>query len=142
MSEMNNQQVEKVSVSQEQLDVLDQLLKPEVQASLTTLVDNLPKLAEMTTLLTKAYEFATSVATDETLKNDTVAAVTEMASPVVGTAKSIAQTAIEAKDRADETTETVGVFGMLKMLKDPQVQAALRFANSFLQVAAERKATK
>ena len=44
MSEMNNQQVEKVSVTQEQLDVLDQLLKPEVQASLTTLVDNLPKL--------------------------------------------------------------------------------------------------
>ena len=30
MSEMNNQQVEKVSVTQEQLDVLDQLLKPEV----------------------------------------------------------------------------------------------------------------
>lgn len=72
MSEMNNQQVEKVAVTQEQLDVLDQLLKPEVQASLTTLVDNLPKLAEMTTLLTKTYEFATSVATDETLKNDTV----------------------------------------------------------------------
>lgn len=138
MSEMNNQ-VEKASVSQEQLDVLDQLLKPEVQASLTTLVDNLPKLAEMTTLLTKAYDFATAVATDETLKNDTVAAVTEMASPVVDTAKSLAQTAIEAKDRAEVTTETVGVFGLLKMLKDPQVQGALRFANAFLAVAAEKK---
>ena len=142
MSEMNNQQVEKVAVTQEQLDVLDQLLKPEVQASLTTLVDNLPKLAEMTTLLTKAYDFATSVATDETLKNDTVAAVTEMASPVVGTAKSLAQTAIEAKDRAEVNNETVGVFGLLKMLKDPQVQGALRFANAFLQVASERKQMK
>lgn len=142
MSEMNNQQVEKVAVTQEQLDVLDQLLKPEVQASLTTLVDNLPKLAEMTTLLTKTYDFVTSVATDETLKNDTVAAVTEMASPVVGTAKSLAQTAIEAKDRAEVSNETVGVFGLLKMLKDPQVQGALRFANAFLQVASERKQMK
>ena len=142
MSEMNNQQVEKVSVTQEQLDVLDQLLKPEVQASLTTLVDNLPKLAEMTTLLTKAYDFANSIATDETLKNDTVNAVSEMAAPVVGTAKSLAQTAIEAKDRAEVSSETVGVFGLLKMIKDPQVQGALRFVNSFLQVAAERKANK
>lgn len=142
MSEMNNQQVEKVSVTQEQLDVLDQLLKPEVQASLNTLMENLPKLAEMTTLLTKSFDFAQSVATDETLKNDTVSAVTEMAGPVVGTAKSIAQTAIEAKERAEESTETIGIFGLMKMLKDPQVQGVLRFANSFLQVSAERKANK
>lgn len=139
MSEMNN---EKVSVTQEQLDVLDQLLKPEVQASLTTLVDNLPKLAEMTTLLTKSFDFAQSVATDETLKNDTVSAVTEMAAPVVGTAKSLARTAIEAKDRAEESTETVGIFGLMKMLKDPQVQGVLRFANAFLQVNAENKANR
>ena len=141
MSETNNQQVE-VSVTQEQLDVLDQLLKPEVQASLTTLVDNLPKLAEMTTLLTKSYEFAQAVATDETLKGDTVSAITEMASPVVGTAKSLAQTAIEAKDRADESQETIGIFGLMKMLKDPQVQSVFRFANAFLQVNAERQANK
>ncbi|OCS83537.1 DUF1641 domain-containing protein [Caryophanon tenue] len=141
MSETKNQQVE-VSVTPEQLDVLDQLLKPEVQASLTTLVDNLPKLAEMTTLLTKSYEFAQAVATDETLKNDTVSAVTEMAAPVVGTAKSLAQTAIEAKDRADESQETIGIFGLMKMLKDPQVQNAFRFFNAFLQVNAERQANK
>ncbi|OCS94246.1 DUF1641 domain-containing protein [Caryophanon latum] len=141
MSETNNQQVE-VSVTQEQLDVLDQLLKPEVQASLTTLVDNLPKLAEMTTLLTKSYEFAQAVATDETLKGDTVSAISEMASPVVGTAKSLAQTAIEAKDRADESQETIGIFGLMKMLKDPQVQSVFRFANAFLQVNAERQANK
>ena len=133
---------EKLSVSQEQLDVLDQLLKPEVQESLSTLIDNLPKLAEMTTLLTKSYEFATAIATDDTLKSDTVAAVTEMASPVVGAAKSVAQTAIEAKDRAEVSNETVGLFGLLKMLKDPQVQGVLRFANAFLQVSAERKENK
>nr|MCX3330245.1 DUF1641 domain-containing protein [Bacillus pacificus] len=35
-----------VSVSQGQQDLIDQLLKPEVQESLTALVDQLPKLTE------------------------------------------------------------------------------------------------
>lgn len=136
MSETNNQA--QLSVSQEQLDLLDQLLKPEVQQSLTILVEQLPKLAELTTILTKSYDFVQTLATDETLKNDTVSAVTEMASPVVDGAKSLAQTAIEAKDRADESNETVGLFGLIKMLKDPQVQSVFRFANAFLQVSAEK----
>lgn len=139
MSETKNQpQTEQLTVSQEQLDVLDQLLKPEVQESLTTLVEQLPKLTEMMTLLTKSYEFAQSVATDDVLKNDTVSAVTEIAGPVVGSAKSLAATAIEAKDRAAESQESIGLFGLMKMLKDPQVQGAFRFVNAFLQVNAER----
>ncbi|WP_341301365.1 DUF1641 domain-containing protein [Lysinibacillus sp. FSL H8-0500] len=141
MSETNNQpQAEQVTVSKEQLDVLDQLLKPEVQESLTTLVEQLPKLTEMMTLVTKSYEFAQAVATDEVLKNDTVGAVTEIAGPVVGSAKNLAATAIEAKDRAAESQEVIGLFGLMKMLKDPQVQNIFRFVNAFLQVNAERKA--
>ncbi len=140
MSETNNQT--KLTVSQEQLDVLDQLLKPEVQASLSILVEQLPKLAEMTTLLTKSYEFAQVVAKDETLKKDTVSAVSEIAGPVVGSAKSLAQTAIEAKDRAEASHETIGIFGLMKMLKDPQVQNVFRFVNAFLEVNAERQAKK
>lgn len=98
MSETNNQtQAEQVTVSKEQLDVLDQLLKPEVQESLTTLVEQLPKLTEMMTLLTKSYEFAQAVATDEVLKNDTVGAVTEMAGPVVGSAKTLQQLQLKRK---------------------------------------------
>ncbi|OEC01082.1 hypothetical protein GY31_16755 [Lysinibacillus sphaericus] len=140
MSETNNQaQSEQLTVSQEQLDVLDQLLKPEVQESLTTLVEQLPKLTEMMTLLTKSYEFAQAVATDDVLKSDTVGAVTEMAGPVVGSAKQLAATAIEAKDRASESQEVIGLFGLVKMIKDPQVQNVFRFVNAFLQVNAERK---
>ncbi|MGE7879703.1 DUF1641 domain-containing protein, partial [Peribacillus muralis] len=63
-------------------DVLDQLLKPEVQESLNTLVDQLPKLTELVNILTKSYDFAQSVATDDVLKNDTVSAISEMATPV------------------------------------------------------------
>ncbi|MFY3791187.1 DUF1641 domain-containing protein [Ureibacillus sp. MALMAid1270] len=120
-------------------DLLDQLLKPEVQQSLTTLVEQLPKLVEVVTLLTKAYDFAQLVATDDVLKNDTVTAVKEVAEPVIGAVKNVAANAIEAKERAESTNEAVGIFGLLKLLKDPEVQNVLRFVNAFLQVSAERK---
>ncbi len=126
----------------QQKDVLEQLLQPEVQQSLTTLVEQLPKLTELMNLLTKSYDFAQSVATDEVLKNDTVGAIAEIVEPVKDTVKTVAQTAIEAKDRADSSTEVIGLFGVLKMLKDPQVQKLFRFANAYLQICEERNNQK
>ena len=114
MSETITNKSEQLAVSQEKLDVLDQLLKPEVQESLTTLVEQLPKLTELVNILTKSYDFAQSVATDEVLKNDTVGAITEIAEPVVGSVKSLAATAIEAKDRAEVNNEVIGLFGLIK----------------------------
>ena len=144
MSEVTTQsRPEAVSPSQHsQLDVLEQLLKPEVQQSLSALVEQLPKLTELVNILTKSYDFAKSVATDDVLKNDIVSAVSEMAGPVVDSAKHVAANVIEAKDRADASTEVIGVFGMLKMLKDPQVQKLFRFANAYLQVSNERSNEK
>ncbi|MEI7026393.1 DUF1641 domain-containing protein [Paenibacillus sp. y28] len=121
------------------LDVLDQLMQPEVQQSLTVLVENLPKLAEMVTVLTKAYDFAQSVATDHVLIDDFKHGIEEFVKPVSEKAKGIAAAAIEAGDRAQAETATVGLFGILKMLKDPQVQKTLRFAQAFLSVMAEKQ---
>ncbi|CAM3959056.1 DUF1641 domain-containing protein [Bacillus cereus] len=132
------QETVQISASQGQLDVLDQLLKPEVQESLTTLVEQLPKLTELVNILTKSYDFAQTVATDEVLKSDTVSAIQEIVEPVKDTVKSMAATAIEAKDRADESSEVIGLFGLLKLLKDPQAQKMFRFVNAYLQVSAER----
>lgn len=133
------QETVNLSVRQEQLDILDQLLKPEVQESLTTLVEQLPKLTELVTVLTKSYDFAQSVATDEVLKNDTVSAIKEIADPVTDTVKQIAATAIEAKDRAEESHEVIGLFGLLRMLKDPQAQKLFRFVNAYLEINARNK---
>ncbi|MFJ5763479.1 DUF1641 domain-containing protein [Neobacillus sp. NPDC093182] len=127
-----------LSANPEQLDILERLLKHEVQESLTTLVDQLPKLTELVNILTKSYDFAQSVATDEVLKNDTVGAIQEILEPVTHTVKKIASIAIEAKDRAEESNEVLGLFGLLKMLKDPQVQKLFRFVNTYLQITAER----
>lgn len=124
----------------EQLDVLEQLLKPEVQESLTALVEQLPKLTELVNILTKSYDFAQSVATDEVLKNDTIGAITEIVEPIKDTVKNVAATAIEAKDRAEESNEVIGLFGLLKMIKDPQAQKLFRFINAYLEVSAERSA--
>lgn len=125
--------------NQEKLDVLDQLLKPEVQESLTALVEQLPKLTELLTIMNKSYDFAQSVATDDVLINDTVGFIKEIGEPVKHSAKNIAATMIEAKDRAEDSTEVIGLFGLLKMMKDPQAQKLFRFVNSYLQVAAERE---
>ncbi|MDF9762293.1 uncharacterized protein YjgD (DUF1641 family) [Peribacillus simplex] len=131
-----------ISGNQEQLDILDQLLKPEVQESLNTLVEQLPKLTELVNILTKSYDFAQSVATDDVLKNDTVSAISEIATPVVGSVKGLAANAIEAKDRAEANNDVIGLFGLLRMMKDPQAQKLFRFAQAFLEVSSERKNQK
>jgi uncharacterized protein YjgD (DUF1641 family) len=131
-----------ISANQEQLDILDQLLKPEVQDSLNTLVEQLPKLTELVNILTKSYDFAQSVATDDVLKNDTVSAISEIATPVVHSVKGLAANAIEAKDRAEANNDVIGLFGLLRMMKDPEAQKLFRFAQAFLEVSAERKNQK
>ncbi|MNZ49460.1 hypothetical protein D3C78_672290 [compost metagenome] len=144
MSQLSSEQEVAASTTQEkQLDVLDQLMKPEVQQSLTVLVDNLPKLAEMVTCMTKAYDFAQNIATDKVLINDFAQGIGEFVKPVQEKVKNVAAAAIEASDRSQEAAgTTVGLFAMLKMLKDPQVQQTLRFAQAFLNVMAERKNEK
>ncbi|MFS0823209.1 DUF1641 domain-containing protein [Bacillus sp. 1P02SD] len=138
MSEVLTQ--EKEATGTEKTELLDQLLKPEVQESLTALVEQLPKLTEAVNLLTKTYDLAQLVATDDVLKNDTVSAIKEISEPVIGSVKNIAATAIEAKDRAEASNEVIGLFGVLKLLKDPEAQKMLRFVSAFLEVQAERKA--
>ena len=143
MSETITQsQTEQLNASQKQLDVLDQLLNPEVQESLNTLVEQLPKLTELVNILTKSYDFAQSVATDDVLKNDTVSAISEIATPVVDSVKGLAVTAIEAKDRAEVNHDVIGLFGLLRMMKDPQAQKLFRFAQAFLEISSERKNQK
>lgn len=121
-----------------QQELLEQLLKPEVQQSLTALVEQLPKLNELVGVLTKSYDFAKGVAADDVLKSDTIGAISEIAGPVVGKVKHLAANVIEAKDRAEDSQEVIGVFGLMKMLKDPQTQKLLRFMNAYLQVSGER----
>ena len=131
-----------IATKQEQVDVLDHLMKPEVQESLTLLIENLPKLAEMVTLLTKTYDLAQSVLTDQVLIEDIKGGVKEIVKPIQDKTKEIASAAIEANDRAHSDEATIGLFGLLKMLKDPQMQKMFRFTQAFLDVLSERQSQR
>lgn len=130
------------TASRGEQDVLDQLLRPEVQKSLSELIEQLPKLSEMVGMMTKAYDIAQSVATDRILIDDLKGGLNEIVKPIQEKAKGIAQSVVEANDRAQLDTSTVGLFGVLKMLKDPQVQKTFRFIQAFLDVTAERQNQK
>lgn len=139
MSEtITESKIEPSATAAGQQELLEQLLKPEVQQSLSALVEQLPKINEMLGALTQTYDFAKSVATDEVLKNDIVGGFAEVAGPAVGKVKQVAANVIEAKDRAEASQETIGLFGLMKMLKDPQAQKLFRFMNAYLQVSGER----
>lgn len=140
MSETNTQTQSAVTPDQQAL--LEKLSNPEVQASLNTLVDQLPQLTELVNTLTKSYAFTKQLATDEVFKNDIVSATTEIVGPVIEGARSMALNAVEACDRAEKSNEVIGVFGLMKMLKDPQAQKLFRFINAYLQVANERSNQK
>jgi len=92
----------------------------------------MPKLAEMVTCLTKAYDFAQTVATDKVMINDFVHGIGEFVKSVTEKAKGIAAPAIEANDSAQADTTMIGMFGIVRMLKDPHVQKKLRFTLVFL----------
>lgn len=120
-------------------DVLDQLMKPEVQASLNTLIEQLPKLTEMMTMMTKTYDLVQTVANDRILLDDMKGGIMEVLNPVKEQVKYFASAAIEAGDRAKSDTSTVGLFDLVKMLKDPQVQKMFKFAQAFMNVLSERE---
>lgn len=126
------------ATSAPQPDLLEHLLKPEVQASLNQLMENLPKLTEVVNLMTKAYDFGLAVATDKVLIEDMSGGIKEFAKPVIESVKHYASAAMEANERALHDNSTVGVFGIMRMLKDPQMQKMLRFAQAFLNVLSER----
>jgi uncharacterized protein YjgD (DUF1641 family) len=128
------------AVSQEQIDVLNQLLKPEVQESLTVLVENLPKLEEMVTLFTKSYDTAQSIMKDRVLIDDLIGGLQEFVKPLEGKVKEYAAAAIEANDRVQENqATTIGLFGLLRMLKDPQIQKMFRFVQAYLDITSEKQ---
>ena len=67
-SNLNNLVLDTV---EKQADLLNQLLQPEIQQALIAIIDNLPKLSIMATVLVKTYDTSQSLLTDNVLKKDT-----------------------------------------------------------------------
>ncbi|SDE55722.1 Uncharacterized conserved protein YjgD, DUF1641 family [Priestia aryabhattai B8W22] len=128
------------ALSQEQMNALNQLLNPEVQQRLAIIVDNLPKLSEIVTLLSNTYDVAQSLLTDDVLKEDLLGGIKEFIEPVEGSVKGLAATAIEANDRAEENaSNSIGLFDLLRMFKDPQTQKLFRFVQAYLDIKNQKQ---
>ncbi len=121
------------------LDVMDQLMKPEAQEALVQLVQQLPKLAELTGVLAKTYDLASRVAGDRVLVEDMVQGVVGMVKPIEEKIKGISTAVMEANERAEQSQQEYGMFDVLRMLKEPEVQHMLRFAQAYLEISRERK---
>lgn len=119
--------------------LISSLAQPEVRESLQTLIDNLPQLTEMAVKLSEAYTLIRNMATDPVFVEDLKGGFNEVVGPVKDKVKEIAEVVIEANDRAQEQTETIGMLGLLKMMKDPQAQKVFRFVKALLETLNDKE---
>lgn len=119
--------------------LLEKLKDPEIQQSLDTILDNLPKLAEMTEMLTQTYDVCQNLTKDRVFVEDTIGGMKEFIQPLHQKAKEVASTVIEANDQAKSSTKTYGLLAVIKLLNDPQIQNILRFSEAYLKIAEEKK---
>ncbi|WP_276356758.1 DUF1641 domain-containing protein [Cohnella caldifontis] len=118
----------------------DRLAQPEVREALRALLDRLPQLTEMAVQVSDAYAKIRDVVTDPVFAADLKNGFEEFAAPVKEKAKELASAAIEAQERANADTRTIGLFGLLRMLRDPQAQKAFRFAKALLATLNDKDA--
>ncbi|MDQ0189227.1 DUF1641 domain-containing protein [Alicyclobacillus cycloheptanicus] len=116
---------------------LDELLiRPEIQQALTTILQELPKLAAVMTLMGKAIEAGKDVLTD----GDTLGALEDKVKSVAGgRVQDLYGAFQEARKRAEADRTEIGIFGIMRMLKDPVIQKSLRFVQAFCNVIEERQ---
>lgn len=151
----------------EAVDVSDVLLDPKVQTSLNTVLEKMPQLAELMETLTKNEETLKSLNTvmeslprlakllhlvdrvyaaaeDAVTDGSTLEGIVKVAqgytAPVVEKVQQGRQAFEVAKERAEHDQTRYTVFSLLKMLKDPNVQKALRFTQAMLDALNEKKA--
>ncbi|QQE80087.1 DUF1641 domain-containing protein [Alicyclobacillus sp. SO9] len=120
------------------LDVTELLLQPEVQHAVTELIQQLPKLAPLISLLGTGVEVATEALSDAEMMGGLETMVREKAKPLQTTVKNASEAIREAKSRAEKDNTYIGIFGVLRLLKDPNVQYALRFVQGMSDVVSER----
>ncbi|MFT9846555.1 DUF1641 domain-containing protein [Aneurinibacillus sp. REN35] len=117
-------------------------LNKENLEALTVLIESLPRLAKMVTLLDKVATTVEPLVTDKNSLAylfDTAKVVT---SPVTDRVEEGVSIVKEAQARAEQNRETISIFGLMKMLKDPAVQKGLKFTQAFLDILSEKKIVK
>lgn len=123
-------------------DAIELLLEPENQEALRAIVEQLPKVASAMRLFGKAYDVIEEILTD----GATLGAIEEMVraktGPVLSKTSGVMTAVKEAQVRAESDSSTIGVFGLMRLLKEPSVQKNLRFVQNFLTILSEQNNRK
>lgn len=113
------------------------LNKENVEA-LASIADKLPKIAQSLELLDKVVPIIEKVGQKENWV--AVAGLVEvLAAPITDRVQDGMSVVKEAKQRSEQNTSVVSIFGVLKLLKDPLVQDGLKFIQALLEVVNEKR---
>ncbi|RXT04546.1 DUF1641 domain-containing protein [Ammoniphilus sp. CFH 90114] len=118
--------ISKIALNKDNLDALLSLV--EKLPRITQAVEMLEKVTPLFDLVTKKENIVSAVE---------VAGI--IAAPVTERVQEGLSMAKEAKARAEQNRQDVGLFGLLRILKDPTVQDSLKFVQAFLEVLSEKK---
>ncbi|GMA51448.1 hypothetical protein GCM10025857_28050 [Alicyclobacillus contaminans] len=122
------------------VDVTELLMRADVQKALIDVLEHLPKLAPVLVLAAKGVEAVRDAVTDPELMGGLEDLLLDKVKPLKSKASDVSSMVQEAKSRAERNTGYIGMFGLLRLLKDPTVQYALRFLQAFVDVASEHRA--
>lgn len=101
-----------------------------------TLLEKMPKLVKYVNALENVADFVESIGKDKQSQQYLLNGVKGyIASTKVENGIAVLR---EAKARAEHNHETVSIFSLIRLMKDPTVQKTLRFTQSLLEVLAEK----
>ncbi|WP_332645462.1 hypothetical protein [Lysinibacillus sp. 54212] len=109
-------------------------LNLETVEALVGLLEKLPKLLQIIDKLEDVLDFATAVLRDQQTIDYATASIQSYTEPVVEKGKQGLLLVKEIQQRAEDTTEPVKLFTIMKWLKDPSVQKSLKYVQATLQV--------
>lgn len=120
-------------------DLPDVTINRDTLNATLKLVDKLPKLVEMLDSVEPMIEFAQAVLSDRQSLQHLLAGAEDLVKPAKDKVQEGLSIMEEAKRRAQADRTPVGIFSLLKLLKDPNVQYGIHFAQAALAVLGERK---
>ncbi|WCK52652.1 hypothetical protein PP175_14555 [Aneurinibacillus sp. Ricciae_BoGa-3] len=123
----------------EGISSISKLASKENLEALTTIIDSLPRIASMVTLLDSAAAKLEPILSNKDYLSNVMEAATVIAAPVTEKVQDSVSMVKEAKERAERNDTTISLFGMLKLLKEPGVQKGLKFTQAMLDVMNEKK---
>jgi uncharacterized protein YjgD (DUF1641 family) len=117
----------------------DVLRLPETQQALTALLKELPRLATTITVMSRLCQAAEDALMDPEFMGGVEDMLRAKLRPWRERAREWREAVEEARERADRSDVRIGVFGLLRLLRDPGVQRALRFAAALADVLERRR---